>query len=109
MPYLWQRKGRTLGLPSQAHSRRLSVLGLVSRSCRLRSFSTRETITAQFVIESIEALLPTLPCPTVVVFDNAAVHCSKLVREKRKEWKAKGLRLRRRGCACCSCRRTART
>lgn len=27
LPYLWQRKGRTVGLPAQAHSRRLSVLG----------------------------------------------------------------------------------
>lgn len=93
VPYLWQRKGQTLGLPAQAHSRRLSVLGFLSRRGRLRSFGTQETITAPFVVESVEALLPTLPCPTVVVFDNAAVHRAKAVRQKRREWKAQGLRL----------------
>ena len=55
-------------------------------------------MTAQFVIESIEALLPQLSGPTVLVLDNASVHRSKLVKAKRKEWKQrewkqKGLRL----------------
>ena len=50
-------------------------------------------MTAQFVIESIEALLPQLSGPTVVVLDNASVHRSKLVQAKRHAWKQKGLRL----------------
>lgn len=45
------------------------------------------------MIESVEALLPRLSCPTVLVLDNATVHRSKLVRAKRREWKHKGLRL----------------
>ncbi len=93
VPYLWQPKDQTLGLPAQAHSRRLSVLGFLSRQGRLRSFGTQERITAQFVVESVEALLPALPCPTVLVLDNAAVHRSRVARAKRREWKAKGLRL----------------
>lgn len=93
LPYLWQRKGQTLGLPAQAHSRRLSVLGFLSRAGHLRHFPTQESVTAQFVIESIEALLPTLSCPTVLVLDNATVHRSRLVQAKRREWKEKGLRL----------------
>ena len=93
VPYLWQRRGQSLGLPSQAHSRRLSVLGLVSRRGHLHSFATQEKITAPFVIESVEALLPALTRPTVLVLDNATVHRSKQVQAKRREWKAKGLRL----------------
>ena len=93
LPYLWQKKGQTLGLPAQAHSRRLSVLGFLSGVGLLHPFWTAEKITAEFVIESIESLLPTLPCPTVVVLDNASVHRSKRVRCKRCEWKQKGLRL----------------
>ncbi len=93
LPYLWQLKGKTLGLPAKAHSRRLSVLGFLSRTGKVQSFSTRETITAQFVVESIEALLPQLTRPTVLVLDNASIHRSKVVRQKRQEWKAKGLRL----------------
>ncbi len=93
VPYLWQLKGKTLGLPAKAHSRRLSVLGFLSRQGCLHTFETQEKITALFVIESIEALLPALPCPTVLVLDNATVHRAKLVQAKRKEWKQKGLRL----------------
>lgn len=93
LPYLWQKKGQTVGLPAKSHSRRLSVFGLLSKSGRLYSFPTQERITAEFVIESIEALLPTLPGPTVLVLDNATVHRSRLVQAKRREWKRKGLRL----------------
>lgn len=50
-------------------------------------------MTASFVAESVEALLPSLPRPTVLVLDNASVHRSKLVQAKRKEWRQKGLRL----------------
>lgn len=93
VPYLWQPKGKTLGWPAKAHSRRLNVLGMMSRAGGLQHFSTTEKITANFVIESVEAVLPTLLQPTVLVLDNATVHRSKLVQSKRSEWKQKGLRL----------------
>ena len=93
LPYLWQPKGKTVGLPAQAHSRRLNVLGFLSRQGQLHPFQTQEKITAQFVVASIDALLLALPQPTVLVLDNATVHRSKLVSAKRKEWKQKGLRL----------------
>ena len=93
VPYLWQKKGLTVGLPAQAHSRRLNVLGFLSRQGALHSFETPEKLSAAFVIQSIEALLPTVSRPTVLVLDNASVHRSKLVRAKRHEWKQKGLRL----------------
>jgi len=93
LPYLWQRKGQTLGLPAQAHSCRLSVLGLMSRAGELHAFPTRDRVTAQFVIDSVEALLPGLTRPTTLVLDNASIHRSRLVRDKRDEWSGKGLRL----------------
>jgi len=40
----------------------------------------------------VETLLP-LSAPTTLVLDNASVHRAKAVREKRAQWKAKGLRL----------------
>ena len=93
VPYLWQPKGRTVGLPAKSHSRRLSVFGLLSRQGCLHSFPTQERITAQIVVDSIEAVLPRLAHPSILVLDNATVHRSKVVRDKRKEWKQKGLRL----------------
>ena len=93
VPYLWQPKGKTVGLPAKAHSRRLNVLGFLSRKNCLHFFEAQKTMTAQFVIESIETLLPQLSGPTVLVLDNASVHRSKLVQAKRHAWKQKGLRL----------------
>ncbi len=93
VPYLWQKKGQTLGLPAKAHSRRLNALGFLSRAGHLHHFETQEKITAGFVIESIEALLPSVLRPTVLVLDNATVHRAKQLQVKRKEWKRKGLRL----------------
>ena len=93
VPYLWQRKGQTVGLPAQAHSRRLNVLGFLSQGGRLHSFPTQETLTAHHLIESIEAVLPTLTRPTVIVLDNASVHRAKAVKEKQPEWERRGLRL----------------
>ena len=93
VPYLWQPKGKTVGLPAKAHSRRLNVLGFLSRQSHLHHFQAQEGMTTDFVIESIETLLPSLCRPTVLVLDNATVHRSKLVQAKRKEWKRKGLRL----------------
>ena len=93
VPYLWQPKGKTVGLPAKAHSQRLNALGFLSRHCDLYRRTTQEKITTSFVIESIEALLPSVSRPTVLVLDNATVHRSKLVQAKRKERKWKGLRL----------------
>ena len=93
VPYLWQPKGKTVGLPAKSHSRRLNVLGFLSRKSRLHYFQAQEKMTAQFLVESIESLLPSLSRPTVFVLDNATVHRSKLVQERRREWRQKGLRL----------------
>jgi len=41
IPYLWQKKGSTVGLPAKSHSRRLSVLGFLSKSGVLHSFPTQ--------------------------------------------------------------------
>ena len=93
VPYLWQPKGKTVGLPAKAHPRRLNILGFLSRQSHLYHFQAQERMTADFVIQSIETLLPNLLRPTVLVLDNASVHRSKRVQAKRKEWKRKGLRL----------------
>lgn len=100
LPYLWQKKGKghkgTVGLPSQAHSKRLNVLGMLRQDGSvLHHFCTQEKITAQFVIDSIELLMEkvTPTQPTVLILDNAGVHRAKIVQQKRAEWKKRGLRL----------------
>lgn len=100
LPYLWQKKGKghkgTVGLPSQAHSKRLNVLGMLRHDgSALHHFCTEDKITAPFVIDSIESLMEkvTPTRPTVLILDNAGVHRAKIVQQKRAEWKKRGLRL----------------
>ena len=93
LPYLWQEKGKTLGLPAQAHSKRLNALGFLRRNSELVSVTTTETVKADHLIAAVETLIAQITLPSVLVLDNASVHRSKFVQEKRKEWKQKGLRL----------------
>lgn len=94
VPYLWQKKGQTAGLASQAHSKRLSVLGFLHRQTgSLHRFSFNERLTAQHLIDSVEDLLSRLDKPTVLVLDNASIHRAKVVQQKRAQWKKRGLRL----------------
>jgi len=87
LPYLWQEKGQTVKLPAQAHSRRLNVLSFLRHDSQVWSFSTQQTVTTEYFIASVEALLPHLDRPTVVVLDNASVHRARAVQEKRRECK----------------------
>ena len=93
LPYLWQEKGQTVRLPAQAHSRRFNVLGFLRHDSQVWSFPTQQTVTTEYFITSVEELMPQLDRPTVVVLDNASVHRSRAVQQKRREWKRRGLRL----------------
>lgn len=93
LPYLWQLKGHTVGLPSHAHSKRLNVLGFLRRDGHLQSVTTSQAVQAEHFIAAVERLLPTLSRPSVLVVDNASVHRSRAVQQKRAEWKQSGVRL----------------
>lgn len=93
VPYLWQKPKETLALPAHPHQKRLNVLGFWRRDNRLWNFPVHKRMTAQHLIESIEALLPQLDKGTVLVLDNAPIHRAKCVREKQAAWKRRGLRL----------------
>lgn len=93
VPYLWQKKGQTLGVPTNAHSKRFNVLGFLRRDGHLESVTRTETVTAAHFIAAVETLLPKLMRPSVLVLDNARIHRNAAVKDKRREWKDKGLRL----------------
>ena len=93
LPYCWQKKGQTVGLPAAAHSKRLNALGFLRRDSALVVTTTTEQVTAAHLIDAVERLLAQTNGPRVLVLDNASVHRSKQVNAKRREWKRKGLRL----------------
>lgn len=91
----WQPPGPTLSLPAQAHSRRLNVAGFLRGDGSLLHFEREGRLGAAEFIEAIETkLLPALRGrPAVLVLDNGPCHRSRLVKAKRVEWRARGLRL----------------
>lgn len=93
LPYLWQLRGKSLGLPAWAHSRRLNALGFLRKDGSFVQQTTTDTVTAKHLIAAVEMLLPCLTRPSVLVLDNARIHRSQALQQKRGEWKQKGLRL----------------
>lgn len=82
--------GQALELPAFSHSRRLNVLGFLSRQGRLVYHTTTDTVTTPVVIEAFERLLEhkSPEAFAIVVLDNASVHRSALFRSKELEWRA---------------------
>ena len=93
LPYAWTPRGQTLELPAFSHSRRLNVLGFLSRQGRLTCHATTGKVTTETVIAAFEQLLAekSEERPTIVILDNAAIHRSRRFQEKRRQWAGREL------------------
>lgn len=92
IPYAWQEIGETIEVPSGG-TRRLNVVGLLSRTQQLSAWTFEASINSDVVIACLDAFCETLTKDTVVVMDNASFHRSQAVEDKIVEWEAKGLTL----------------
>jgi len=90
VPYGWQFKGETVFMPA-AKGAGVNCFALLSRVNDLLFETTRQRITSQFIIERFERLSFSIKKMTVVVLDNARVHTSKQVQERRRFWQQRGL------------------
>lgn len=90
VPYAWQPKGETIEIPS-AKSKRLNVLGFVSRECSFTSIVIDGTVTSAVVVASIDHFVTTLRRPTFLVLDNASIHTSAEFLKNIDQWQEKGL------------------
>jgi transposase len=63
----------------------------LSRANDCRFETTRQRITSAFIIEQLEELSFSIKKMTVLVLDNARVHTSRQVQERRRFWQARGL------------------
>ena len=77
IPYMWQKKGETVCIPSQGHSRRLNALSFLSKDNQIHSFLGYEPITANHMIYSLDKIASQITVPTVIVLDNASIHRAK--------------------------------
>jgi transposase len=90
VPYGWQFAGEEVFMPS-AKGAGLNCFALLTRANDLMFETTRRRITSQFIIEQLEGLSFSIRKMTVVVLDNAGVHTSRQVRERRPFWERRGL------------------
>lgn len=90
IPYGWQFKDEQVFMPA-AKGAGLNCFALVSRASRLLFETTRQRVTSRFIIEQLERLSFAMQRITVVVLDNARVHTSQQVQERRPFWQQRGL------------------
>jgi transposase len=90
VPYGWQFKGEEVFMPS-AKGAGLNCFALLTRANDLLFETARQRITSQFIVEQLERLSFSIRQTTVVVLDNAGVHTSRQVQERRPFWQRRGL------------------
>jgi transposase len=90
LPYAWQEKDETITLES-AHSKRLNVLGFLSRNNELQAYSRVGTVNSDVVVRCINDFCKDLDKKTVLVIDNAPIHTSQTFQDHIALWKEKSL------------------
>lgn len=90
VPYGWQFPGEDVFMPSSKGAG-INCFAMLSRANELLFDVTRRRITSRFIIEQLERLSFLIEKITVVVLDNARVHTSRQVRERRAFWEKRGL------------------
>jgi transposase len=90
IPYAWQEQGDIISIES-GQSKRLNVLGFMSRHNELEAYTCECTVDSEVVIHSFHQFCETLQEPTVVVVDNASIHTSDAFQQEIPKWEKKGL------------------
>jgi transposase len=92
VPYAWQEKGRPI-VGDTSSSKRLNVLGLLSRNNDLHAYSFEGNIDSEVGIACIDDFCKNIKMDTFIVIDNAPIHTSDAFEEKITEWETKNLKV----------------
>lgn len=90
LPYGWQPKGEHVRICPKK-SKRLNVLGLLSRDNDLQVYSTTGTICSDLMIAFLDDFATQITQKTVVVLDNAPIHHSEEFENQMAIWQEKDL------------------
>ena len=92
IPYAWQDKNQKIEIKSQ-QSKRLNVLGFLSKSNELDAFTFSCSINSDVVIACIDKFCEKITKKTFLVMDNSSIHQNNSLWDKENEWKEKGLEI----------------
>ena len=92
IPYAWQETNQKIEIKSQ-QSKRLNVLGFLSKSNELEAYTFSCSINSDVVIACIDKFCEKVNKKTVLVMDNSSIHQNNLFWDKEDEWREKGLEI----------------
>ena len=92
VPYGWQPVGETVTIPS-SRSPSLNVLGIMNRHHDLKAYTSEQSINSDVVIHCIETFFPHVEKRTIIVMDQAPIHTSYAMQDKREEWAKRNLEI----------------
>jgi transposase len=90
VPYGWQFADEEVSMPTTKGGG-LNCFALLNRGNQCLIKTSQETMTARFIFEQLENLSFQLSKLTVIVLDNARIHCSQIIKERKKVWQQRGL------------------
>ena len=85
----WQETNQKIEIKSQ-QSKRLNVLGFLSKSNELEAYTFSCSINSDVVIACIDKFCEKVNKKTVLVMDNSSIHQNNLFWDKEDEWREKG-------------------
>lgn len=90
VPYGWQPKGEYIQITPQRKGS-VQVFGLMSLDNELHPYLCEGSMDSDLVIAFMDDFCQQIKVRTVVVMDNASIHCSHKMQQKIEEWKEKDL------------------
>jgi transposase len=90
VPYAWQERGETIGIPS-GRSKRLNVLGFCNKQQDFHATTVQGYVDSEIVIAFFDQFCKRITKKTVVIVDNASMHTSSMFKAKLDVWKESGL------------------
>ena len=99
VPYAWQKKGQTIGLPA-AKGGSYNVLGIMGRNNALYAYGFQGSINSQVAITCMDEFAAqreqkTKCLPAYLIIDNAPIHNSQAFRAKENQWVKQGITIKR--------------
>lgn len=92
IPYAWQERKQKIAIPSR-QSKRLNVLGFLTRDNQLEAYTFSCNINSDVVIACIDKFCEKITKKTVLIMDNSSIHQNSCLWDKQKEWAQQGVEI----------------
>ena len=70
---------------------KVNIFGLIDLKSNCHWTSSEQSINSSFVVDYLEKFSMKIRKETVIVLDNASIHCSKFFQKARQDWEKRGL------------------